>query len=166
MNSLGLELYVSGFMTEGHREPDELTTDLGRVVNFIGMDSGGMKPQVWIYPIHDGKGGVGSTNAQPLVESIAFNMSSGKIPGGLFISDSWADHNHVFWVIASCREFCHRRLGSWLNENVGAVLDDFRGDLGRNRAGYLLPDRVRHLMVAEKTGGGIVIAEPGHARGN
>jgi hypothetical protein len=88
------------------------------------MDTGGMSAQVWRFPVA-GKGGAGVTAVQPLVES--FNL--GFKPAGAVIGDTWTDHNHTFFVIASCREYDNRKIGEWLSCYIGKIISFGEFDL-------------------------------------
>jgi hypothetical protein len=68
-----------------------------------------MEPKVWAYPLPDGKGGVGETIAQPLVESF-------------LVSDSWPDLDKVYVVLASCKSYSSYAVASFLAREIGPVL--------------------------------------------
>lgn len=76
------------------------------------MRTGGMAPQVYIYPLADGSGGIGETVFQPLVESF-------------MVSDAWpALPEPVFYVIvASCRPYDPLTIAVFLKEQVGPLVD-------------------------------------------
>jgi hypothetical protein len=38
------------------------------------------------------------------------------------IGDTWTDHAHTFFVIASCRQYDVRQVGDWLTQYVGKII--------------------------------------------
>jgi len=75
---LGERLYVSVYVVRSVPPPEEMEILLKKAVAFIGMDTASLPPKTWVYPLSDGRGGVGETICQPLVESFV-------------LSDSWRD---------------------------------------------------------------------------
>lgn|SRR5574343_189165 len=122
---LGQSLYVSGWCVECKLSPQAVEAALMYLVELIRMDTGGMPCQVWKFPTEQGKGGVGITAVQPLVESFAL----GFLPQGLVIGDTWEDHSHAFFIVASCKPYDHEKVRCWLHSNIGRVLSFGRFDL-------------------------------------
>jgi hypothetical protein len=108
---LGLRLTVSGYVVDGSHPPLWIEYILSKLVNSIGMSTGGMKAQVWQYPL-DGKGGAGQTivQVQPLLESFV-------------VADTWPGHDHIFVVLASCKPYSIEEVRKFLTLNLGPVLD-------------------------------------------
>lgn len=126
---LGQKLFVSGWTVECNLSPLGVEAALVHLVEQIKMDTGGMPCQVWQFPLESGQGGAGVTAVQPLVES----FSLGLRPAGAAIGDTWTDYNHVFFVIASCREIDMRQVGDWLTGFCGRIIDSHEFCLaGRN----------------------------------
>jgi hypothetical protein len=123
-NPLGQNLYVTGWCVECDLSPQGVEAALTHLVEQIRMDTGGLPAQVWKFPVA-GKGGTGVTAVQPLVES--FNL--GYRPAGAAIGDTWTDHNHCFFVIASCRPYDIRTVGDWLHAFIGRVISFGNFDL-------------------------------------
>jgi len=106
---LGQHLYVSGYALSGKPTAESMTHILNRLVNFIGMATGGMLPKVWAYPLPDGKGGKGETILQPLVESF-------------IVSDGWDDLDKTYVILGSCRPYNTSAVASFLAREIGPVL--------------------------------------------
>ena len=66
-------------------------------VESIGMTCAG-DPAVWSYPV-DGKGGVGMTICQPMVESH-------------LVIETWPDHDGAYINIGSCKPFSIRSMNA------------------------------------------------------
>ena len=124
IESLGQSLHVTGWTVESQLTPQAVEAVLMHLVDLIRMDTGGMAAQVWKFPLA-GKGGAGVTAVQPLVES--FNL--GFRPAGSVIGDTWTDHEHCFFLIASCRPYDKRTVGDWLTSHVGRILSFGEFDL-------------------------------------
>jgi len=124
VTDLGQNLYVTGWTVECSLSAQEVEAVLVHLVEQIAMDTGGMPCQIWRFPV-TGKGGVGVTAVQPLVES--FNL--GLYPAGAVIGDTWTAHKHAFFVIASCRPYDKRTVGDWLYSRVGRVISSGEFDL-------------------------------------
>jgi hypothetical protein len=116
-DSLGKDLHVTGWCVECTLTPQSVEAALVHLVEVIRMDTGGMAAQIWKFPL-TGKGGAGVTAVQPLVES--FNL--GFRPAGALIGDTWTDHDHCFFLIASCRPYDVRQVGDWLHAFIGRVI--------------------------------------------
>jgi hypothetical protein len=127
-NTLGRSLFVTGWCVECRLTPQAVEAALMHIVEQIRMDTGGMDAQVWRFPIA-GKGGAGVTAVQPLVES--FNL--GFLPAGAVIGDTWTDHDHCYFIVASCRPYDTRQVGDWLNSFVGRIISFGNFDLAGNR---------------------------------
>ena len=121
---LGKNLYVTGWCVECNLSCQGVEAALTHLVEQIKMDTGGMSPQVWKFPIQN-KGGSGITAVQPLVES----FSLGCLPAGAVIGDTWADHNHCFFVIASCKPYDIDTVRSWLHSFIGQIISFGKFDL-------------------------------------
>jgi hypothetical protein len=104
---LGERLYVSVYVVRSAPAPEEMEILLKKAVAFIGMDAAGMPPKAWVYPLNDGRGGVGETICQPLVESFV-------------LSDSWRDLGKTYIVLASCRRYSPEAVAAFFaRETVG-----------------------------------------------
>ena len=108
---LGERLRVAGFCCLGVVEPNLLTQLAEQVVQLVGMDTAGMAAKVWAYPLIGGKGGVGHTVCQPLVES-------------LLAFDTWPalDEPRVYVILASCKVFDTREVAKFLTDKIGVVV--------------------------------------------
>ncbi len=124
MKTLGQNLYVTGWTVECDLTPQGVEAVLVHLVEQVKMDTGGLPAQVWTFPIN-GRGGAGVTAVQPLVES--FNL--GFRPVGALIGDTWTDHNHTFFLIASCCQYDKRIVGDWLTCFVGRIISFGQFDL-------------------------------------
>lgn len=103
-------MYVSGYALGGKRTSAEMTHILQQVVALIAMDTGGMEPKIWYYPLEDGiSGGQGETIIQPLVESF-------------IVSDSWAEIDKTYVILASCRPYDPRTVAGYLVKEIGPLL--------------------------------------------
>ena len=123
--TLGQNLYISGWCVECQLTAQGVEAALVHLVEQIGMDTGGLGAQVWRFPLGNGKGGSGVTAVQPLVES----FSLGCIPAGTVVGDTWTDHDHCFFVVASCKPFDTREISDWLRMYIGKVVSCGRFDL-------------------------------------
>lgn len=117
--TLGQKLFVTGWTVDCRLSPREVEAALVHLVDQIRMDTGGIPCQVWQFPLPSGQGGAGVTAVQPLVES----FSLGLRPAGAVIGDTWTDHGHTFFVVASCREINVRQVGDWLHGFLGQIID-------------------------------------------
>jgi hypothetical protein len=113
---LGANLRVAGWACAGQLPPAGLAAFLARLVALIGMDTAGMAPQIWAYPLPDGRGGLGETICQPLVESFV-------------VADTWPGLAHkgipvpkIYIVLASCRPFDLAAVAAYLGRELGPVL--------------------------------------------
>lgn len=68
------------------------------------MNNKGLTPVVWTFPTGERKGGYGFTHVQPIVESF-------------IVSDWWTEHEHLYYIFASCKQY-----NTW---NVRGVLEHF-----------------------------------------
>jgi len=107
--TLGTRLIVTGWRMAGRVAPMRLTLVLNNLVVLAGMSTGGLKPKIWSYPTLEGKGGVGETIVQPLVESLIFG-------------DAWKDHNVTYIILASCKEYDAQAIRDYLAQEIGPVL--------------------------------------------
>jgi hypothetical protein len=106
---LGQHLYITALKLQGVRLPAEMQNILQEVVGLAGMQTGGLAPAVWSYPLPGGGGGLGSTICQPLIESFC-------------ISDDWPELGHTFIILASCRRYSVQAVLTFLAETVGPVV--------------------------------------------
>jgi hypothetical protein len=106
---LGTKLYVTGYALGGKPTAKQLALILQQTVSFIGMDTAGLPPKIWAYPLNNGQGGLGETICQPLVESF-------------MVADSWPDLDKVYVVLASCRPYSVDAVGSYLDKAIGPIL--------------------------------------------
>jgi len=118
---LGLTMYVSVYAVKSCPPPDRMKKILKGLVEFIGMTTGGLLPQVWHYP-WEGLGGEGETlvfpflAVQPLMESLS--MGVGAVAG-----DTWREHGGTYVIIASCRPYSAQKVCSYLGQEAGLVID-------------------------------------------
>jgi hypothetical protein len=110
---LGENLYVSVFILRAAPPRREMEILLKKAVGFIGMNTAGMPAKAWIYPLSDGRGGIGETICQPLVESF-------------IVSDSWRDLGKTYIVLASCRRYSPQAVAAFLAKET-AVPCEFQG---------------------------------------
>ena len=108
---LGERLRVAGFCCLGVVSSVRLIQLAKTLVQLVGMDTAGMEAKVWSYPLPDGKGGVGQTICQPLVES-------------LLAFDTWPvlTSPRIYVILASCREFDMVEVEEFLGAEVGQVV--------------------------------------------
>jgi len=108
---LGEKMRIAGFACRGVVDPARLPALLGQVVALAGMDTAGLSPKVWAYPLPDGRGGTGETAVQPLVESF-------------LAMDTWPaiDGPRVYVVLASCRPFNPDAVACYLAKEIGPVV--------------------------------------------
>ena len=106
---LGSCLNIAGFALVGKPTRVHLVQTLKNVVGLVGMDTMGIEPTVWVYPLPTGQGGVGETILQPLVESF-------------IVSDSWLEMNKVYIVLASCKPFNLEVVAKYLESQIGPLL--------------------------------------------
>jgi hypothetical protein len=110
---LGESLYVSVYVLRTAPARGEMERLLKKAVAFIGMDAAGMPPKAWVYPLNDGRGGVGETICQPLVESF-------------IVSDSWRDLGKTYIVLASCRRYSPQAVAAFLAKETAGCCE-FQG---------------------------------------
>jgi hypothetical protein len=122
--TLGQNLFVTGWTVETTLTPHEVEGTLQHLVELIQMDTGGMPCQVHSFPLH-GKGGIGITAFQPLVES----FSIGVQPVGAAIGDTWDDCGHIFFVIASCKPYSRDLVADWFETHSWHVISSGSFDL-------------------------------------
>jgi S-adenosylmethionine/arginine decarboxylase-like enzyme len=74
-----------------------------KVIAAIKMNKDELAPKCWEYPLENGKGGIGLTLVQPLVES--------------FIAwDTWPSHDGAYLFVVSCKEYDPLIVETILNE--------------------------------------------------
>lgn len=118
---LGLQMQVSVFAIRACPPPEQLQQVLKGLVEFIGMTTGGLEPQIWHYP-YAGLGGEGETlvlpfmTAQPLMESLSLGV-------GAIAGDTWRDHGGSFIIVASCRPYSVQAICTYLGREAGIVVD-------------------------------------------
>jgi len=107
---LGSTMQVMGFMLAAPvPEPDRCELILRGLVEHVGMRTGGLKAQVWLYPTPDGCGGQGATVVQPLLESFA-------VFTGI---DTWPCIGHWYLFLCTCRPVAIDFVSSFLTEELG-----------------------------------------------
>ncbi len=122
--NLGLTMYVSVFAVRACPPPDRMKRILKGLVEWIGMTTADLAPQVWYYP-WEGMGGEGETVilpfvcVQPLMESLSCGL--GQI--GVGAADTWREHGGTYIIIASCRPYSVQRVASYLGQEAGLVVD-------------------------------------------
>lgn len=106
---LGTRLYVTGYALGGKPTAERLAQILQQTIAFVGMDTAGMQPKIWAYPLPAGQGGLGETICQPLVESF-------------MVADSWPNLDKVYVVLASCRPYSTDSVAAYLAKEIGPIL--------------------------------------------
>lgn len=89
--TLGKLMHSQSFVVRGRLSIEEWKLFMASIVESVGMTSAG-QAAVWEYPTIEGKGGLGWTICQPLVESFS-------------VLDIWSDHDGAYLQISSCRKF-------------------------------------------------------------
>ena len=123
---LGQQMMVAGFAVGGSQGEESARALLADIVDIIGMNTGGMKPAVWTFPLPDGKGGAGQTISQPftvlqpLVESFASLYSS----VGSANMDTWSTWDGFYLLIHSCCRFDPAKVRSHLEAHGFPVRDE------------------------------------------
>ena len=124
MTTLGQNLFVSGWCVETTLTPHEVEGTLQHLVELIEMTTGGLPCQVHAFPL-DGKGGIGITAFQPLVDSFCLGVQ----PVGAVIGDTWDDHFHCFFLIASCKPYSRDLVTDWFETHYWKVISSGSFDL-------------------------------------
>lgn len=122
--TLGTQFHIAAYLVEGNFLPETLCEMLRKIVSFVGMSTGGMRPKIWTYPlipwyrrfwlrltrrvIVDGPGGMGQTICQPLIESLS-------------AADNWPELGHVLFLLVSCRPFDRDNLAEYIRRMTGNV---------------------------------------------
>jgi hypothetical protein len=113
---LGTKMRIAGFGCLGTVAPQRIGHVLAQITALAGMDRAGMDPQVWVYPLPDGRGGTGITAIQPWVESF-------------LAVDTWPALEHkgkgvpkVYVAMASCRPFSIDAVCAYLSKEIGPVV--------------------------------------------
>ena len=107
---LGSHLHILALRLKGTLPKEEMVVVLKGVVKIAGMDTAGMEPAIWTYPLPGGGGGLGNTICQPLIESFV-------------VSDDWPELKHTYVVLASCRQYIVQAIISYLASAVGPIMD-------------------------------------------
>lgn len=90
---LGEKLYLAAFMVSCDPiSALDINILNAKMCKVAGMNTCGIRPAVYRFPTVGGKGGIGFTHIQPIVESF-------------IVSDWWEDFNHFFYVFASCKPY-------------------------------------------------------------
>jgi hypothetical protein len=114
---LGSHLHQSGFTCYGRFKGPRLAHVLSSLVDFVGMDTAGMEATICEYPLPDGRGGVGVTVFQPLVESFV-------------VADSWPDLEdsqgrpipRAYICLGSCKRYNTEAVSAFLAKELGPVI--------------------------------------------
>jgi hypothetical protein len=113
--TLGIKMRIAGFGCLGTVDPNRISHLLAQITALVCMSTAG-EPQVWVYPLPDGRGGTGITAIQPWAESF-------------LAVDTWPTLNHkgksipkVYVVLASCCPFCLDAVASYLAKEIGPVI--------------------------------------------
>ncbi|MBW1953578.1 MAG: hypothetical protein JRI66_10925 [Deltaproteobacteria bacterium] len=107
---LGSNLYVAGWALQGNLPPGRLAEILEGAVKRMGMNTEGLKPAIWQYPLPGGKGGVGHTVFQPLVESF-------------IVADDYPELNRTYVLAVSCLPFDRQIISRYLSRRVGRIIN-------------------------------------------
>lgn len=107
-------------LIDGTRTAEQFKADLEHFVNFLGMDTAGMAPADWSYPIPDGRGGQGETIMQPYVEP---KLRVQSLTTSFAIVDSWPEWFSL--TIKSCIQFSAEAVMSEIRRRFGgdSILD-------------------------------------------
>jgi hypothetical protein len=119
---LGSCLYVTGFALAGRLTVERLKYVLQQTVVLLGMDTGGMKPMVWVYPLPNGRGGIGETVVQPLSSPDWPITIVQPLVESFVVADAWPELEKTYVVLASCRPFNAMALATYLQREIGRVL--------------------------------------------
>jgi hypothetical protein len=120
--TLGDRLIITAVAVKGYI-PVETTAEYIRdIIDLIGMNTAGMAPQIWVFPLPTGQGGVGETHIQPmynlvhpLVESFSNGIGIPPIPlPGMVGMDTWKDVGKWYLVIQSCKPHSAQEISDYL----------------------------------------------------
>lgn len=107
-SAIGMLMHSQSLVLRGRLLDGDWKLFLAKCTEAIGMTPV-CEAAVWNYPI-EGRGGVGMTAFQPLMES--------------FIAlDTWSDHDGAYLFIASCRKFDVSQLAKTIREFALGVVD-------------------------------------------
>ncbi len=107
----GEGLKVSIFACRGTSSKELCDLINKKILAAIKMNTGGIAPQCWNFPTKEGKGGVGVTFIQPLVESF-------------IIWDTWVDNDGAFCFVVSCKEYDPQIVENILSEHFRVTQRD------------------------------------------
>lgn len=128
--NFGARTWNLDLMIAGSRTREDFLGDLEHLVNFLGMDTAGMAPDVRSYPLPDGRGGAGLTIMQPYVEMFHQPMTT-----SFAIIDAWPEHYTL--TIKSCIEFSGKVVMQEIQRRFGDVILDCHawtlGSVARNQ---------------------------------
>ena len=116
---LGIEMQSSVYALKGRIDEERGKEIQAAVIEAVRMQTGGIAPQTWTFPIND-LGGVGYTLIQPLVES----YSGVVLPAGVVGVDAWSEHQGFFLIINSCRPFSVGKVYRVLTRKLGLKVVD------------------------------------------
>lgn len=141
---LGERLQVAAWALRGTLPPEKLTEVLKGAVLRMGMDTGGMEPTVYQYPLPDGKGGVGHTVYVPLgdpdggrpglVKRISLALAGWLLRRQRFasmvfqplvesfiVADTYPELGKIYVLAASCKAFRPQTITRYLSRKIGPV---------------------------------------------
>jgi hypothetical protein len=103
---LGTEMHSAQVAVLGVISEQSARMLLKEMVALIGMQTGGLEPHVWRYPLPGGGGGQGETIVQPVLVVQPLLESEAKIIlGGSADADTWQELGGWYLILNSCRPF-------------------------------------------------------------
>lgn len=142
---LGSNLYVAGWALQGNLPPGRLAEILEGAVKRMGMNTEGLKPTIWQYPLPGGKGGVGHTIYLPFAEANTkpgflrrLTMGLAKLLLGrqrfastvfqplvesFIVADDYPELNRTYVLAVSCLPFDRQIISRYLSRRVGRIIN-------------------------------------------
>jgi hypothetical protein len=112
-------------MVAGTMPLDDFLSAQEALVNFLGMDTANMPPDIRTFPLPDGRGGEGQSIFQPFVEPLLFHQ---PLTTSFIIFDIWPEHFTV--TIKSCLQFDPAAVVNEISRSLGPILDCHHWTLG------------------------------------
>jgi hypothetical protein len=111
-------------LVEGHKSLQFLLDARKILIASLGMDMGGMIPDIRRFPLPDGRGGDGWTIMQPFVEGLVYQ----PLTTSFLIFDIWPEHFTI--TIKSCLQFSADAVCAEISRLLGRILDFHAWTLG------------------------------------
>lgn len=122
--TLGQEMLVAGYAVRGNLAEAAAKSLLTDIVSLIGMNTGGMEPAVWTFPMPTGQGGVGQTIAQPIITQPLVESFASYYPAfGSTVVDTWKDFDCFYLLIHSCCPFDESQVATFLESKGLPVIE-------------------------------------------